>query len=65
MEATLDGEPIAGFHSNKVRALLAYLAVEANRPHRREVLVGLLGPDYPERLATCFELFRLWEATTT
>ncbi len=30
--AALDGRPIAGFESNKVRALLAYLAVEADRP---------------------------------
>jgi DNA-binding SARP family transcriptional activator len=32
---TLDGKPVAGFESNKVRALLAYLAVEADRPHSR------------------------------
>ena len=41
-QATLDGKPLTGFHSNKVRALLAYLAVEADRPHHREVLAGLL-----------------------
>jgi len=46
------GEPVAGFESSKVRALLAYLAVEAHRypkghprPHRRETLAGLLWPD--------------------
>jgi DNA-binding SARP family transcriptional activator len=50
-QATLDGEPITGFESDKVRALLAYLAVEADRPHRRETLVGLLWPDWPERAA--------------
>ena len=37
------------FKSNKVRALLAYLAVEADRPHRREALAGLLWPDRPDR----------------
>ncbi len=41
-QATLDGRPITGFESNKVRALLAYLAVEADRPHSRDELVGLL-----------------------
>jgi len=30
----LDGEPVAGIDSDKVRALLAYLALEADRPHR-------------------------------
>jgi DNA-binding SARP family transcriptional activator/predicted ATPase len=45
----LDGEPVTGFKSNKERALLAYLAVETDRPHRREVLAGLLWPDWPDR----------------
>ena len=35
-QATLAERPIAGFESNKVRALLAYLAVEGDRPHSRE-----------------------------
>jgi DNA-binding SARP family transcriptional activator/predicted ATPase len=48
-QVTLDGQPVTGFKSNKVRALLAYLAVEADRPHRREVLAGLLWPDWPDR----------------
>jgi len=50
-QVTLNQEPVTGFESNKVRALLAYLAVEADRPHRREALVGLLWPDWPERSA--------------
>ena len=45
----LDEQPLTGFKSNKVRALLAYLAVEAVRPHRRETLAGLLWPDWPDR----------------
>ncbi len=48
-QATLDGQPITGFKSNKIRALLAYLAVESGRPHRRERLAGLLWPDWPDR----------------
>lgn len=33
-QVTLDGEPITEFRSDKVRALLAYLAVEADGPHQ-------------------------------
>lgn len=50
-QVTLDGEPITGFESDKVRALLAYLVAEPDWPHRRETLAGLLWPDYPERSA--------------
>lgn len=35
--------------SNKVRALLIYLAIEADRPHRRDYLAGMLWPDQPDR----------------
>ena len=48
-QVTLDGEPVTAFESDKVRALLAYLAVEADRPHRREKLAGLLWPERPEQ----------------
>jgi predicted ATPase/DNA-binding SARP family transcriptional activator len=50
-EVHLEGEPVTGFVSDKARALLFYLAVEAERAHRRETLAGLLWPDYPERSA--------------
>jgi DNA-binding SARP family transcriptional activator len=50
-QARLDGEPATEFESDKVRALLAYLAVESDRPHRRERLAGLLWPEQPERSA--------------
>ena len=49
--ATLDDEPLAGFESQKARALLAYLAVEADCPHPRETLAGLLWPDRPNSIA--------------
>jgi DNA-binding SARP family transcriptional activator/predicted ATPase len=51
IQVKLEGQPVTGFKSNKVRALLAYLAVEADKPHRRETLAGLLWPDWPEREA--------------
>ena len=47
-QATLDGEPVVGFESNKIRALLAYLAVEADRPHPRTTLACLLWPERPD-----------------
>jgi DNA-binding SARP family transcriptional activator len=50
-QAILDGRPVDGFDYDKVRALLAYLAVESDRPHRREKLIGLFWPGYPESSA--------------
>lgn len=43
-----DGESPTNFATDKVRALLAYLAVEAGRPHRREALMGMLWPEYSQ-----------------
>ena len=43
--AGLNGRPITDFRSVKGRALLAYLAIERDHPHRRETLAGLLWPD--------------------
>ncbi len=50
-EIALDGRPITRFESDKARALLIYLAVEADRPHRRESLAALLWPERPEDAA--------------
>lgn len=44
LHVTLEGVAVP-FRSDKERALLAFLAVEADRPHRREALTGLLYPD--------------------
>jgi len=50
-QAVLNGELLRAFDSDKARALLAYLAVEAGEPHRREKLAGLLWPEMPEKRA--------------
>ena len=41
-EARLNGHPVAGFTYNKMRALLAYLAVERVQDHNREALSAML-----------------------
>ncbi len=51
LHVTLDGTPVTEFKTNKVQALLAYLAVEADRAHERESLAGLLWADQPEEAA--------------
>jgi DNA-binding SARP family transcriptional activator/predicted ATPase len=51
LQVSIDDVPVKTFESDKVCALLVYLAVEADRPHRRESLVGLLWPDCPEQVA--------------
>src|SRR5512146_2654990 len=47
-KASYNSQPLPGFRYDKVRALLAYLAVEREIPHRRDELVGLFWPDSAE-----------------
>jgi DNA-binding SARP family transcriptional activator/predicted ATPase len=47
-QATLNGQPVRGFESDKVRALAAYLFAEPTE-HRREQLAGLFWPEAEER----------------
>lgn len=49
--ARFNGQPLANFATDKIRALFAYLAIESGKPHRRETLAGLLWPDYPDQTA--------------
>ena len=51
LSVTLVGQPVDSFEYNKVRALLAYLAIENESPHRREALACLLWPDQPQKAA--------------
>ena len=51
LQVALDEESVVGFRYDKVRALLAYLAVEAESPHRRETLAALFWPDQSPKLA--------------
>mgnify|MGYP001065310328 CR=1 FL=1 len=50
-EVTVDGAPATGFAYAKVRALLAYLAVERQSAHSRAELAALLWPEQPESSA--------------
>jgi DNA-binding SARP family transcriptional activator len=50
LDITLSGKPIQ-VDSDKVRALLLYLAVENRRPHRRDVLAEMFWPGKPEGVA--------------
>ncbi len=49
LQVAVDGQAVTRFEYNKVRALLAYLAVEADRAHHREVLAELLWPERPAK----------------
>src|SRR5207253_11340065 len=47
----LDGRPVTAFESDKVRALLAYLVIEARHAHSRDSLAALIWPDQPDDVA--------------
>jgi len=51
LQVAIGDAPLSTLESDKARALLAFLAVEADRPHRREALIGLLWPDCSEQTA--------------
>lgn len=53
-QARLDDQPLTGFISAKVRALLVYLALEAEQPHSRSHLAGLFWPEWPETQARAY-----------
>ena len=50
-QVKLNDEPVTNFGYDKVRALLAYLALESSFPQRREVLITLFWPDQTETVA--------------
>lgn len=50
-EVRIDGQHLVNFATDKARALLAYLVVEHDRPHRREALAALLWADQSEERA--------------
>jgi DNA-binding SARP family transcriptional activator/Cdc6-like AAA superfamily ATPase/predicted Ser/Thr protein kinase len=50
-EAAVGERPLSRFRSNKVQALLIYLATEAGVAHRRDALMALLWPGLPQRSA--------------
>jgi predicted ATPase/DNA-binding SARP family transcriptional activator len=50
-EAARDGQPLA-FAMDAARALLAYLAVEADQPHPREYLATMFWPEHSQAAAS-------------
>ncbi len=51
-QVKLGDDTLSGFESNKVRALLAYLAVENGYAHSREVVSDLFWPEMPPKRAS-------------
>ncbi len=50
-QVTSRGNEVSHFRGDKVRGLLAYLAVEADQPHARATLAALFWPNQPDNLA--------------
>ncbi len=46
--ATLDGEPLTGFRSDKARGLLAYLHLQSGKPILRDTLATLFWEDFAQ-----------------
>jgi len=51
LQITFDDKPIGGIAADKVRGLLVFLAVEADRPHRRDFLAEMFWPNRPRGAA--------------
>lgn len=50
-QVALNGRLLTNFGTDKTRALLAYLTIERDHPHRRESLAALLWPEQPDKQA--------------
>ena len=50
-QITMDGQPVVALTAGRLRALLAYLAVEADKEHSRAALAGLFWPERSDREA--------------
>ncbi len=50
-DVTLDAEPVTAFGADKVRAMLAFLAIESARPLRREKIAGMFWPEHSSKQA--------------
>ncbi|MEM7345185.1 MAG: SUMF1/EgtB/PvdO family nonheme iron enzyme [Chloroflexota bacterium] len=67
-EITIDDTPVTDFRSDKVRALLTYLALEATHPLNRQTLATLLWPEMSNHqalLSLRVTLHRLRQALDT
>ena len=51
LEISLNGTPMESSFTSKAKSLLAFLAVEADRSHRREVLAEIFWPERPKGTA--------------
>ena len=49
--ASIADQPLTRFRTDKMRALVAYLAINEDRPFRRELLAALLWPEWPDDAA--------------
>jgi DNA-binding SARP family transcriptional activator/predicted ATPase len=49
IQVDLNGESVSSLRTSKVQGLLSYLAVEEDRPHRRETLAGIFWPQKSEQ----------------
>jgi DNA-binding SARP family transcriptional activator len=53
-QAVLNQQSLTAFRSDKARALLVFLAIEAGRPHAREALASLLWPECSDSVALTY-----------